>query len=91
MLAGPYRNQAPALGPGYASSTSQWYSQPVWQVGFLANYEVDLWGRKGFNTQSVFSQVLASEYNRQAVALSLVGDTATTYFLVTSLDERVAL
>ena len=90
-VGGSYRNQAPALGPGYASSTSQWYSQPVWQVGFLANYEVDLWGRKGFNTQSAFSQALASEYNRQAVALSLVGDTATTYFLVTSLDERIAV
>ncbi len=86
---GSYRNQAPGLGPGYAATTSQWSSQPVWQAGFLANYEVDLWGKKGFNTQSAFSQALASEYNRQAVALSLVGDTASTYFLVVSLDERV--
>ncbi|WP_162785409.1 TolC family protein [Polynucleobacter necessarius] len=66
---GSYKNQAPGLGPGYASSTSQWGSQPVWQVGLLANYEVDLWGKKGFNTQSAFSQALASEYNRQAITV----------------------
>ena len=88
---GSYRNQGPALGPGYAPTTAQWGSQPVWQVGLLANYEVDLWGKKGFNTQSAFSQALASEYNRQAVALSLVGDTATVYFQVVSLDERIAV
>ena len=88
---GAYKNQAPGLGPGYAANTSQWGSQPVWQVGLLANYEVDLWGKKGFNTQSAFSQALASEYNRQAVALSLVGDTATVYFQVLSLDERIGV
>jgi len=88
---GSYKNQAPGFGPGYAANTSQWGSQPVWQVGLLANYEVDLWGKKGFNTQSAFSQALASEYNRQAVALSLVGDTATVYFQVLSLDERIGV
>ena len=88
---GSYKNQAPGFGPGYAANTSQWGSQPVWQVGLLANYEVDLWGKKGFNTQSAFSQALASEYNRQAVALSLVGDTATVYFQVLSLEERIGV
>ncbi|MBU3626750.1 TolC family protein [Polynucleobacter sp. JS-Safj-400b-B2] len=86
-----YKNQAPGFGPGYAANTSQWGSQPVWQVGLLANYEVDLWGKKGFNTSSAFSQALASEYNRQAVALSLVGDTATVYFQVISFDERISV
>ena len=55
------------------------------------NYEVDLWGKKGFDTQSAFSQALASEFNRQAVALSLVGDVMTVYFQVVSLDERIAV
>ncbi len=88
---GKYGNQAPLPGPGYATSTSQWGTQPLWQAGILANYEVDLWGKKGFNTQSAFSLALASEYNRQAVALSLVGDVATVYFQVVSLDERIGV
>ena len=88
---GRYGNQAPIPGPGYASNSSQWNSQPLWQAGLLANYEVNLWGKQGFNTQSAFSQALASEYSRQAVALSLVGDVASVYFQVVSLDERVGV
>lgn len=88
-LVGGYKIQGPALGPGYAPTTDAWYSQPVWQAGAQVNYEVDLWGRKGFNSQSAYSQALASEYNRQAVALSLIGDTAATYFQVLALDERI--
>ena len=88
---GKYGNQAPVPGPGYASNSSQWNSQPLWQAGLLANYEVNLWGKQGFNTQSAFSQALASEYSRQAVALSLVGDVASVYFQVVSLDERVGV
>lgn len=90
-VVGGYSNQAPGFGPGYAANTSQWGSQPLWKAGVLANYEVDLWGKKGFNTQSAFSQALASEYNRQAVALSLVGDVVTVYFQVVSLDERIGV
>lgn len=90
-LTGGYSNQAPGFGPGYAANTSQWGSQPLWKAGVLANYEVDLWGKRGFNTQSAFSQALASEYNRQAVALSLVGDVVTVYFQVVSLDERIGV
>jgi len=90
-LTGGYSIQAPRFGPGYAANTSQWGSQPLWQAGVLANYEVDLWGKKGFNTQSAFSQALASEYSRQAVALSLVGDVVTVYFQVVSLNERISV
>lgn len=86
-----YGNQGPTPGPGYAPNTSQWGTQPLWQAGALVNYEVDLWGKKGFDTQSAFSQALASEFNRQAVALSLVGDVMTVYFQVVSLDERVVV
>ena len=86
-----YGSQGPTPGPGYAANTSQWNSQPLWQAGALVNYEVDLWGKKGFDTQSAFSQALASEFNRQAVALSLVGDVMTVYFQVVSLDERIVV
>jgi len=84
-----YGNQAPIPGPGYATDTSSWSSQPLWQVGGLVGYEVDLWGKKGFDTESAYSQALASEFGRQAVALSLVGDVASTYFLLISLSERI--
>ena len=88
-LATSYRNQGPAQGVGYAPTTDDWSSQPVYQFGLVVNYEVDLWGKKGFNTQAAYSQALASEFNRDAVALSLIGDVVTTYFQVLSLRERI--
>ena len=84
-----YSNQAPYPAIGSAANTSQWRSQGTWQAGVLASYEVNLWGKKGFDTQSAFAQALASEYNREVVALSLVSDVVTVYFQVVSLDERI--
>jgi NodT family efflux transporter outer membrane factor (OMF) lipoprotein len=86
-----YNNLAPTPGPGYAANSSQWSSQPLWQVGALVGYEVNLWGKQGFDTKSAFSQALASEFNRQAVALSLVGDVISVYFQVISLEERIGV
>lgn len=90
-MMGGYRNQGPAQGVGYAPSTDAWGSQPVWQAGLMMNYEFDLWGKKGFNSKAAYSQALASEFNREAVALSLVGDVVTTYFQVMSLNERISV
>ena len=90
-LTGSYRNQGPAQGVGYAPTTDDWNSQPVWQAGLVVNYELDLWGKKGFNSQSAYSQALASEFNREAVALSLVSDVVTVYFQVMSLGERIVV
>ena len=90
-LTGGYRNQGPAQGVGYAPTTNDWGSQPVYQAGLLVNYEADLWGKKGFNSKSAYAQALASEFNREAVALTLVGDVITVYFQVISLNERIAV
>lgn len=90
-LTAGYKNQAPGQGVGYAATTDDWGSQPVWQAGLAVNYELDLWGKKGFNTQSAYSLALASEFNREVVALSLVSDVVTVYFQVMALTERIAV
>ena len=86
-----YAIQAPSTGIGSSANTTQWNSRSSYQIGAQASYEVDIWGKKGFNTQSAISQALASEYNRDAIALSLVGDVATNYFQVLSLNERISV
>jgi len=86
-----YAIQAPSTGVGSSANTTQWNSRSSYQLGVQTSYEVDIWGKKGFNTQSAISQALASEYNRDAIALSLVGDVATNYFQVISLNERIAV
>jgi len=90
-LTAGYRNQAPGQGVGYAATTDEWGSQPVWQAGLAVNYELDLWGKKGFNSQAAYSLALASEFNREVVALSLVSDVVTVYFQVMALTERIAV
>lgn len=84
-----YSVQAPQYGVGSAANMSQWNSLSSYQVGVQTNYEVDIWGKKGFNTDSAMSQAMASEYNREAIALSLIGDVITNYFLYLSLNEQV--
>lgn len=86
-----YKIQGPGQGVGYAATPEEWGSQPVWQAGLAVSYELDLWGKKGFNTQSAYATALASEFNREAVALSLVGDVVTVYFQVMALTERIAV
>jgi len=86
-----YNSLAPYPNIGSAQNTSQWTSQGTWQAGLLASYEVNLWGKQGFDTKSAFAQALASEFNREVVALSLVSDVVTTYFQLVSLHERIAV
>ena len=86
---GGYSIQAPYPAIGSAPNTAAWSSQGTWQAGALVNYEVNLWGKKGFDTQSAYAQALASEFNRDAVALTLTGDIVTAYFQIVSLNERI--
>ncbi|CAM3820407.1 efflux transporter outer membrane subunit [Polynucleobacter antarcticus] len=88
---GGYSIQAPYPAIGSAPNTAAWSSQGTWQAGALVNYEVNLWGKKGFDTQSAYSQALASEFNRDAVTLTLTGDIVTSYFQVVSLNERITV
>jgi len=90
-LTAGYKNQAPGQGVGYAATTDDWGSQPVWQAGLAVSYELDLWGKKGFNSQAAYSLALASEFNREAVALSLISDVVIVYFQVMALSERIAV
>lgn len=88
-FSGGFSDQAPSAGIGYAPDTSSWNSQPLWQAGLLVSYEVDLWGKQGFNTQSAFAQAAASEFDREVVALSLTSEVVKTYLEVVALSERV--
>src|SRR5439155_538073 len=44
------------------------------------SFEIDLWGRLASLSDAARSNLLATEYARDGVTSSLVGDTATAYF-----------
>jgi len=82
-------NKGPALGPGTASSLDNYTNRRIYQFGFRASYEVDVWGKLGYQSQSALALARANIHNRQTVALTLVSDVTTTYFQLVSLIERV--
>ena len=86
-----YQNQGPWNGVATAPTTEAWRTQEIYQGGLRVNYEVDLWGKLGFNTESAYQKSLVSQYSRDSVALLLAADVVSTYFSVVSLTERLAV
>jgi NodT family efflux transporter outer membrane factor (OMF) lipoprotein len=64
-------------------------SQEFYDIALSASYELDIWGRNRFTSESG-QQVLASTiYDQEAVRILLVADVATNYFLVLSMRDRL--
>ncbi len=55
----------------------------------LLSYEVDVWGRLRRATEAARANLLASEDNRRAVVVTLVGDLSTAYFSLLELDQEL--
>ena len=56
-----------------------------------ASYEIDLWGRISSGVRAADSSLAASRYDLEAARLTLIAGTATAYFDLLSLRDRLAL
>lgn len=54
-----------------------------------ASWELDLWGRLRRASEAARADLLAADYARDGVMVSLVGDVANNYFGLLSLDEQL--
>jgi NodT family efflux transporter outer membrane factor (OMF) lipoprotein len=81
----------PALGAGTATSQANYNNLNVYEFGFRATYEVDLWNKLHYQKNSAFELLKASKENRDTVALSLISDVVSTYFEILSLSERISI
>lgn len=70
--------------PGSATNNS-------FGASLQAAYELDLWGRYRSASQAARAELLASEYAREVVRLSLVGDVVRVYFALRSLEAQAQL
>jgi multidrug efflux system outer membrane protein len=59
--------------------------------GFQLAWEVDVFGRIRRETEAALARTLASEQARRGVLVTLVGDVASTYFLLRQLDVELAI
>ncbi|HWR50931.1 MAG TPA: efflux transporter outer membrane subunit [Bryobacteraceae bacterium] len=55
----------------------------------LLSFELDVWGRLRRATEAAKAELLASEENRKAVVMTLVGEVAGAYFNVLGLDSEL--
>jgi len=65
--------------------------QTAYQALAGASWEIDLWGRIRRLTESAQASLLATEYARRGVVLSLVASVVNTYLQLRGLDEQLLL
>ena len=70
------------------SRTLQFGTANSFNLGVSTSFEIDLWGRLRRAERSVQNQLLASQYGRDTVMLTLAATIARTYFTARSLDSQ---
>lgn len=83
--------KGPAGGVGSARTREEFSHRNIYSFGFRASYEVDLWGKIGYQVESALALARASIFNRQVVALTLTSEISTGYFQIVSLTERIQI
>jgi multidrug efflux system outer membrane protein len=61
------------------------------QVQIVASYQVDLWGQLRRTTEAARANLLASQFARRAVSVTLVATVANAYFDLISLDSELEI
>jgi multidrug efflux system outer membrane protein len=59
--------------------------------GFRLSWEIDVFGKLRRQRESALALALASEQNRRGVLVTLIGDVASTYFLLRELDLQLEI
>ncbi|MGF1626483.1 MAG: efflux transporter outer membrane subunit [Alphaproteobacteria bacterium] len=77
-------------GSGSRSVRGQGQPSSSLSLGLDVSYELDIWGENRANVDAAVASRIASEYDREAVALSLVAEVATAYFQYLSFSDRLA-
>jgi multidrug efflux system outer membrane protein len=72
--------------PQGSDSTRQNFS-----AGFALSWEWDLFGKVSRQHEAALATVLASEQSHRGVLVTLVGDVASSYFLLRQLDAELAI
>lgn len=76
-----------ATTPGFPDR----FENDVYSVSGSMSYEVDLWGRVRATRNSAMDSYRASIEDVRAARIGIVSETITTYMLIRSLEEQLAL
>jgi outer membrane protein, multidrug efflux system len=67
------------------------FENNVYQAGFDASWEIDVFGGKRRARQAAGAQVSASEFGRRDVLITLLGDVARNYVDLRGYQQRLAI
>ena len=62
-----------------------------YSAALAVSWEIDLFGRLRRSTEAARAELAATEAGRQALALALAGEVASTYFTLQGLDDQLAI
>jgi NodT family efflux transporter outer membrane factor (OMF) lipoprotein len=77
--------------PATSSRSGASETSTLQRVSLNASYELDFWGKNRAALKSAKASALASQYDRDTVALSVTSAVATTYFQILALHDRLAV
>ncbi len=60
-------------------------------IGLSASYALDIWGRYRDQTRAAELSLEATQYDKEAAALIVQAQVATTYFTILTLKDRIAI
>ncbi|WP_313960322.1 efflux transporter outer membrane subunit [Bordetella genomosp. 13] len=61
----------------------------LWQAGFDARWEIDLWNRQGRLKEGALARMQAQAYQREAVRVSLAAEIARNYLVLRGVQQRL--
>lgn len=64
---------------------------PDYSIGFLATWEIDVWGKLRAQKKSAALRYLASETGRQFLQTQLVSNLAANYYRLIAIDKQIEL
>lgn len=86
--------QLPQAGIGLSAQrgrifqSGEYLTGNQFSVDAQVSFEIDLWRRLASLSDAARANLLATDYASRAVRMSLVGDVATAYFSLLSLDQQ---
>jgi multidrug efflux system outer membrane protein len=76
---------------GTSSRASHYTDSRQYSLQASVSYEVDFWGKNRATYESAQASALASRFDQQTVALTVVTSVATTYFQALGAADRLAV
>ena len=72
-----------------STSSSHYFDARSYSLSLGVSYDLDFWGRNRATYQSALATALASRFDQETVALTVVASVANTYFQVLAGQDRL--